>query len=657
MFQLKLLGALSLQDGTSPVPSGAQQKRRLALLALLAMGDDRGISRDRLQCYLWPESPGSRARHALDQLIYATRQSLGADPILSQGQELRLDPSVIDTDLRVFGDAIKDGRLAYATAIYRGPLLGGFHIGDSRELESWIDSERARLETGYRQALESLARQAVLDSDPQAAIGWWLKLSSSDPLSSRIAVEVVRFFIGAGDHAAAIRHARSYQQLVTTELEVDPDPAIEKLVADLPRSRMTEPPRQRIPAHSSALGGVVEPEPYAVAHSILTEGTVRRRTALVRGGALAVAIVPLIVLVGSFGVFSKARDEPHVRAAGASSAKAHLVNSEAKAYYLRGLNSWNDRSKFSLDTAVVYFRKAIESEPDYVEANAGLANAYVMIGYSGFRPADAMFPKAKAAALRAIDLDGTIAAPYAALGMELTWERKFNAAETAYRKAIALDANYATAHQWYGILLMILSRTSDAVAETRRAAELDPLSLQIQNNYATFLSVSGQPEAALRHYQNVVGEEPDSAWVRRNPWLLTNMSKVYAANGQLDKALRFAERAVEILPDHPRALNALASVYFRMGRPDLARQVFSRANVMNEHYSAYRGFMYAKDGQPDSAFAWFDRVREWGIPILISLPELRRSPSLRDDPRLRALFDRLGLPFVALQENQTQTSR
>jgi len=79
---------------------------------------------------------------------------------------VELDPSVIDTDIRVFGDAIKDGRLAYATAIYGGPLLEGFHICDSRELESWIDSERARLETVYRQALESLARQAVLDDDP-----------------------------------------------------------------------------------------------------------------------------------------------------------------------------------------------------------------------------------------------------------------------------------------------------------------------------------------------------------------------------------------------------------------------------------------------------------------------------------------------------------
>jgi tetratricopeptide (TPR) repeat protein len=350
-------------------------------------------------------------------------------------------------------------------------------------------------------------------------------------------------------------------------------------------------------------------------------------------------------LIGTFAIFMGARGDKTARddlSGERSPASAHPA--QAQESYLRGVNAWSERSKEGLDTAVVYFRRAIELDPAYADAYAGLANAYVLLGYSGYRPADAMFPKAKAAALRSIQLDSTLAAPYAAMGMELTGERNFREAEAAYRTAIARDPQYATAHQWYGILLMILGRVPEAVDQTRRAAELDPLSLQIQNTYATFLSASGQHEAALRHYQKVAGEEPDSAWVRRNPWLLTNMASVYRENRQYDKALRFARQSVEIAPHHPRPLLALASTFIAMGRPEIARQVFARADTLNEQYASYRALMYLAQGKADSAFVWFDRVKEWGIPILISLQTSRELNQLRDDPRRRALFNRLGLP-------------
>ena len=644
-MQLKLLGALSLQSVSAPIAPEAMQKRRLALLALLAIGEDRGLSRDRLQAYLWPESSATRARHALDQLIYATRHSLGADPILSDGRELRLDRSILDTDLRQFGDAIRDERFADAASIYAGPLLEGFHITDSRELEAWIDTERSRFHAQYQNALESLARTAANQGDKQAAISWWLKVSVADPLSSRVAAETIRSFSCAGDNAGAIRHARNYQDLVRKDLEIEPDPAIEKMISELPRPQYARP-REHVESESTLVrpAGETSNDQNAFTLSQPTHVRLSRHGPVWKTRAV-LAAVTVIGLVASVGIIKR------IGAEGAASARASVppvVNPAARAFYLRGVNSWNDRSKAALDTAVIYFRKATESEPDFAEAHAGLANAYVMIGYSGYRSAGAMFPKAKAAALRAIVLDSTIAAPYAALGMELTWERKFDSAEVAYRRAIKLEPSYATAHQWYGILLMILGRTQEALAETHRAAELDPLSLQIQNNYASFLYGSGQKAAALQHYQRVVGDEPDSAWVRRNPWLLTNMASVYAANGQFGKALRFGERATEILPGHPRAVYALANVYYRMGRRDEARRIFSTADTSNEHYPAYRGFMYATEGQLDSAFAWFDRVREWGIPIMISLPGLRKAQGMENDPRLPLLFERLGLPFVPL---------
>ncbi len=190
---------------------------------------------------------------------------------------------------------------------------------------------------------------------------------------------------------------------------------------------------------------------------------------------------------------------------------------------------------------------------------------------------------------------------------------------------------------------MIRGRMRDAVQETGRAAQLDPLSLQIQNNYASFLLASGQSDAALRHYQKVVGEEPDSAWVRRNPWLLTNMAAAYSENREFDKALRFATQAVKISPHHPRTLLALANVHLAMGQPQRAREVFAQTDTTNEQYASYRAFMYVNEGKTDSAFVWFDKVKEWGIPALISLRTSSGMQRLENDPRRRALFARLGL--------------
>jgi Flp pilus assembly protein TadD len=206
-----------------------------------------------------------------------------------------------------------------------------------------------------------------------------------------------------------------------------------------------------------------------------------------------------------------------------------------------------------------------------------------------------------------------------------------------------LEPKNATAHQWYGVLLMILRRVPEAVAEEKRAADLEPLSLQIQNNYATFVNASGDHVGALRQFQKTVGEEPDSAWVRRNPWVLANMSRVYADNGQYANALQMINRALAIVPGNPRALHTMAVIYEEMGRSDLARQAFARADTSNEQYAAYRGMVYAGEGKLDSAFLWFGREEKWGIQPMLSLQSNQRLDPVRSDPRYKALLRRIGI--------------
>lgn len=633
MFRLKLLGSLSLHLDGGPVPPAARQKKRIGLLALLAIGEGRGLSRDRIQAYLWPESDATRARHALDQLVYATRRSLGADPIISEGGELRLDPIVIWTDVRAFEDAVTAGDLDGALSLYSGPLLDGFHISDSRELEGWIDGERARLAALQAKSLETLARDAEAAGDHGQALAYWRRCALADPLSSRIALSVMRALERAGDRAGALQHARSYEEQVRSDLGVAADPEVRGLARSLASALATRTP-PGTPVLVPEAGAIrVSPSPAEVSRERVG---VEARPSQWRKAAAVAAIA--VVILGIAGVAARYQ--------GARHADIEVTRAEAKHFYLSGVNAWNDRSKDALDSAVVRFRRAVEVDPLYADAHAGLANAYVMIGYSGYRPAAAMFPKSKAAALRSIALDSTKAAPYAALGMELTWERKFDDAERAFRRSLSLDPGYATAHQWYGILLMIVGRRDESVAELKRAAELDPLSLQIQNNYAAFMNAVGDRAGALRHYRKVIEEEPDSAWVNRNPWLLTNIASAYAASGEMDRALRAAEQAVKILPGHPRAVGSLAGVYRQMGDMEKARAINATADSTNEHYAAYRAFWHVNTGELDSAFVWFDRVKEWGIPIMISMRNVG-GPEVKRDARYVALLRRIGMPVLA----------
>ena len=652
MLVLELLGTLSLRNDNGPVPPAAvQQKRPLSLLAILALGGRQGISRHRIESYLWSESNAARARHALDQAVYAIRSKLGSEVILSTGQELRLNPELVSTDVWKFDDAIRAREWATAAGIYKGTLLDGFHFGESRDLEAWIDAERARVLLEYQTAVEFLADRSAEAGDKPQDVTWRRRLASSDPLSSGPTKKLMLALAAAGDRAGAVKQGRQYQELVRQELEMEPDAEIEQLISTLSHASASE----------SAVNGGVGTAPHALpppadtsmsaphdgkleesgAHRSLRTRVRINRSRIAALGSIAVMTV---LVIGALTVKNgQANDSARVATTSAQDRSGSVVPA-ARDAYLRGISAWDDRTKEGHDRAIAYFRRATELDPGYAEAYAGLAEAYVRIGYFGYRPAAAMFPKAKAAALSSIQLDSTLSSARTALATELIWEHDFAGAESEYRRAIALDPANATAHQWYGVLLMILGRVRESVAEEKRAAELEPLSLQIQNNYATFMNSSGDHLGSLHHFQRTIGEEPDSVWVTRNPWVLANMARVYADNGKYDDAMRLMNRALKIVPRIPRALHTLAAIYNEMGRPDLARQAFAQADSANEQYAAYRGMVYAQEGKADSAFLWFDRQEKWGIQPMLTLQSDRRIDPMRGDPRFRALLMRLGIP-------------
>jgi serine/threonine-protein kinase len=302
-FRLLTLGGAALVDSTGLVV--AEQRRRLALLVLLASGRERGVSRDKLIAALSPESPSDSARHALHQLLYYLRQQVGDDAFLGT-DPLRLNRDVVGFDVAEFEAALAAGALEDAVALYRGPFLDGFHLGDSIEFEEWAAGERGRLAARHADALARLAEAAAARGDDTAACSWWRRLTELDPLSGRAALGLVRSLAAAGDRTGAVRHARLHESLVRAEIGGEPEPGLAALVAELQRadSRVAPPGASAI-APGAPAATAPAPEAAAGPPSSSTSPLVRR-------GLLGVAAALLIALVGAG---DSPRDRPPVEGA------------------------------------------------------------------------------------------------------------------------------------------------------------------------------------------------------------------------------------------------------------------------------------------------------------------------------------------------------
>src|SRR6266446_6630821 len=298
MLILELLGTLSLRDETRPVPVAAQQKRPLGLLAILGLGGKPGLSRDRIEAYLWPESSGARAQHALDQTVYAIRHALGSDVILATGRELRLHPDLVRVDVWEFEEAIRAGQWTAAVGHYKGPLLDGFHLADSHELESWIETNRTRLRLEYQKAIEFLANLAAEASDHLHTVMWLRRLANSDPLSTGATKKLMLALAAAGDRAGAIQYARVYQELVRQKLEMEPDAEIEDLAAALSRPAITATVDLAVSRHTpSVTPSVATSTPQGKGHSR------RARTVLY-------AVIVLVMLISAGAIWGWLRPAP-----------------------------------------------------------------------------------------------------------------------------------------------------------------------------------------------------------------------------------------------------------------------------------------------------------------------------------------------------------
>lgn len=235
MITLHLLGGATVVGEGGPLTGRAFQKRRLALLALLGAAPKGTVSRDKLMAYLWPESDTEHARHLLAVSVYELRKALGEDALISAGDDLRLNPEAVRPDLGEFQQALVCGDLERVAAVYAGPFLDGFHLGEAREFERWMTAERERLAGLYAGALERLAAERRERGNRQGEVEAWRRLAAHAPYNSRYALGLMHALIDGGDRVGAIQHACAHAARLHADYGLQPEAGILSLVARLQR--------------------------------------------------------------------------------------------------------------------------------------------------------------------------------------------------------------------------------------------------------------------------------------------------------------------------------------------------------------------------------------------------------------------------------------
>jgi DNA-binding SARP family transcriptional activator len=226
----------------------------LAFIAALAADPNGGIARERLLALLWPESDGERSRNALNQIVFVIRRDLGEEAILTDPISIRLNPAVVDSDLRIFRDALAGGRFIDAVEAYGGPFLDGVFLRETPEFERWVSDARRSFAQDYARALEQEIDAALRATPARAAdaVRFARLLAVHDPLSTHTALRLMRALERSGDSAAALGHAMVYTAYLRAELESDPGPELEREIARLRTSSATVGAARSKPAQTNA---------------------------------------------------------------------------------------------------------------------------------------------------------------------------------------------------------------------------------------------------------------------------------------------------------------------------------------------------------------------------------------------------------------------
>ena len=326
--------------------------------------------------------------------------------------------------------------------------------------------------------------------------------------------------------------------------------------------------------------------------------------------------------------------------------KQGTQNAEAYQLYVKGRYYWNKRTEADIQTAISFFNEALDKDPGYAQAYAGIADAYVVLtAYGG--DATELYGKSGAAAQKALELDPSLARPHADLGlakMQHYWD--FSGGEAEFRKAIEMDASDATAHQWFAqSLAFIGGRVQESIEEGNRAHELDPLSLIIAHAQATTYFFAGQTDKAIEMLKKLSADNPAFGVAH---W---DLAMAYWSQKKYPETIREWTAAAQLMGDKNRAEYAAAlDEGFRAGGwPAAAHKAIEVLTAQRKAGKNFRApyeiaALYGDIGDKDHAFDWLNACYQDHCGWLAGLPSDPVLSPLRSDPRFTELERRVGFP-------------
>jgi TolB-like protein/tetratricopeptide (TPR) repeat protein len=325
-------------------------------------------------------------------------------------------------------------------------------------------------------------------------------------------------------------------------------------------------------------------------------------------------------------------------------ARRHTPSADAHGLYLRGRASWNQRTPDSLRRAIAYFQQAVEADPEYGLAFAGLADAYTALGFYDLVPPSDVMPRAKAAASRALETDPDLPEGHASLGLVSSiWDFNWDESGRRLRKALDLNASLAYVHHWYAMQLSTLGRGDEAYAEIKRALELDPLSTAAQGDALNVLIRARRFDEGIREARRALAL--DSTWTAG--WAALGRALQY--NGAPVEALEAFERAAALSPDSVRTRALLAAAYGAAGRVEDARRLrdaLTRDAERGYVPAFWRAVVAHGLGQTTTTLDLLEQAFAERYPQVAYLAVEPAFDPLRTHPRFLHLTERIGVGQV-----------
>jgi len=325
-------------------------------------------------------------------------------------------------------------------------------------------------------------------------------------------------------------------------------------------------------------------------------------------------------------------------------AKRPTLNREAYQLLLKAQYHANKWTPEGLRQGMAYARQAIEADPGYAAAYAWIASTYAYLGMFGSLPPSEAAPKAKAAALRALEIDESVAEAHTALGaVEFFYEWDWSGAERSLKRALELNPNYAWAHLYYGLFLLVVGRRQEALAEARRSVELDPLSANFSHTLGMVFYFVRDYDRALEQLQKTLELDPNLVVAHGV------LARAYSEKGMHEEAIRECGEAAHLSGGASLSKVTLGAVLAKAGQLDEARKILEelkrqpKQDIFSEFFVAG---LHATLGEKDEAFELLEKAYGQHNPWLV---RLRFPPfdNLRDDPRFADLCRRIGLPESA----------